>query len=303
MTTRTPALHDSPGKAALVARENGNGEDIMDVRNPTMKLELAPRRAASLGSDLRRYFGVILALLRYEEELRRADPMEAVMEMIEPVLLITVMATAMWFIGRRAASPLGGNTILFYATGFFALYFFIYLSNRMKRSVDAPSQRFPIERRLDHIIVHLILKVVHYLTMGTLLFGVIYVFFTPRALPYDFTPILEAAIAMIMIGFGWGILNMIVSRHWRLWNYIYPSVNRCLVLFTGVMFLIDFLPPGARYVLSFIPIAHAVALFRTGFYPNYPKMMLDPEYLAYCSVFAVVFGLVLERVTRRYEGR
>jgi hypothetical protein len=66
-----------------------------------MKLELVPA-IVGLGSDLRRYFGVILALLLYEEERRRADPMEAILEMLEPILLIAVMTAAFWVIGRRS---------------------------------------------------------------------------------------------------------------------------------------------------------------------------------------------------------
>jgi capsular polysaccharide transport system permease protein len=74
-----------------------------------------------------------------------------------------------------------------------------------------------------------------------------------------------------------------------------------MILFSGIFFLADFLPPGPRHVLSFNPMLHAVALFRSGFYPNYPQGLLDTTYLFYCALFAVVLGFVLERVTVRSE--
>lgn len=268
-----------------------------------MKQASIGQEILSFGADVRRYFGIILSLLRYEEMRRRAKPADAVLEMLEPVLLIAVMTAAMWFVGRRTGSPLGGHPVLFYASGFFALYFFIYLSNRMRRAVDSPGKRFPLEQRLDHILVHLFLKVIDYTILGFLMFGVIYFAFTKQALPHDFTPIIQAFAAIIAIGFGWGVFNMVVGRVWQLWRFVFPSVNRCLVIFTGVIFLVDFLSPTARYVLSFIPITQAVSLFRSGFYPDYPALVLDKQYLAHCAIIAVVLGLVLERVTRRSEGR
>jgi capsular polysaccharide transport system permease protein len=74
-----------------------------------------------------------------------------------------------------------------------------------------------------------------------------------------------------------------------------------MIMFSGIFYLIEFLPPGARYVMSFNPMMHAIALFRTGFYPGYPTLLLDTTYLTYCAIGSVVLGLVLERLTVRFE--
>jgi capsular polysaccharide transport system permease protein len=241
------------------------------------------------------------ALLRREEERRRAAPVEAILDLLEPVVLIAVMSVASWFLARRNASMLGGPAVLFYSTGFFALYFFIYLSKRMRGSVPSPRRRFPVERRLDHIVVHIMIKVFDYAILGVLLFGTLYVFFTAQAFPQNFIPIIQACAAIIMLGFGWGITNLVLGRVWWVWPYVEQPLSRCLILFTGVLFLVDFLSPTARYVLSFVPLVHGISLFRLGFYPNYPTLVLDVGYLYACAVFAVVFGLVIERVSRRNE--
>jgi capsular polysaccharide transport system permease protein len=257
----------------------------------------------SIFSALRRYLGVLSALLRREEESRRQAPMESLVNILEPIFLIVTLSFLFYFLGRRQVSPLGGPPILFYSTGFFPLYFFIYLSRRMRGAIDAPQRRFPIEQRLDHIIVHVILRIIDYAVLSVVLFGGIALLYTSDAIPDDLTKVVWACLAVVALGFGWGTLNLVMSKMGRIWNFIFPTISRALVIFTGVFFLPDFLTPDSRYILSFNPMMHAVQLFRLGFYPQYPAILLDVQYLAYCSIFALFFGLVLERVTRRSEAR
>jgi capsular polysaccharide transport system permease protein len=110
-----------------------------------------------------------------------------------------------------------------------------------------------------------------------------------------------AMMAIIALGFGWGVITLVVTKYFWPWGYLSGMFNRAMILFSGIFFLAEFLPPTARYVLSFNPMLHAVALFRSGFYPKYPTLLLDTTYLAYCSLGAVLIGLVLERVTMRSE--
>lgn len=261
------------------------------------------RERMPLFSALRRYLEVLGALLRREEENRRQNPLESFVNLLEPIIMIATLSFMFYFLGRRQVSPLGGPPLLFYSTGFFPLYFFIYISRRMRGAIDAPQRRFPIEQRLDHIIVHVIMRIIDYTVLGIILFGGIYLFFTDQAIPHNLTPIAWGCLAIIALGFGWGVLTLVLSRTARFWNVVFPAVNRALILFTGVIFLPDVLAPDVRYALSFNPLLHAVQLFRLGFYPQYPAIILDVQYLAYCAVFALFFGLVLERVTRRFEGR
>jgi capsular polysaccharide transport system permease protein len=171
----------------------------------------------------------------------------------------------------------------------------------MKRAIDAPTRRYPVEERLDHILVHLILRVIEYSILGLIVFTIIYVFFTTQALPWKPTAVMQGMIAIVMLGFGWGVFNLVLSKLWRFWIFIFPPLNRILILFSGVLHLVDFMSPTARYVMSYVPLVHAVSLFRMGFYPNQPTLILDTNYLWMCSIIAVATGLALERVTRRSE--
>ncbi len=257
----------------------------------------------ALARALRRYFGILGALLRREEESRRQSPFDSVVNLLEPIFLIMLLSFLFYVLQRRQVSPLGGPPVLYYATGFFPIYFFIYISRRMRGSIDAPSRRFPIEQRLDHIFVHIILRIIDYSILGILLFGAIYLLFTDEAIPQDMTKIVASLVAIVGLGFGWGILNLVLSRESRVWNFIFPSISRILVLFSGVFFVPDFLAPDSRYVLGFNPLMHAVQLFRLGFYPQYTALLLDVHYLAYFAISSVFLGLMVERVTRRFEAR
>lgn len=257
----------------------------------------------SLGFRVRRYLGILRALFRQEEQSRRQAPMESFMNLMEPIILIATLSFLFYFLGRKQISPLGGSPVLFYATGFFPMYFFIYISKRMRGSIDGPGRRFPVEQRLDHIIVHIVLRIIDYSILGIILFGGIYFLFSPNARPNDVAPIFLSCVTLVGLGFGWGIFIMLVSRISPILRPFLHGVSRTLMLFSGVFFVPDFLSPGVRYVLSFNPLLHAIALFRTGFYPQYPTLIMDVTYLVYISVFVLLMGLVVERVTRRSEGR
>jgi capsular polysaccharide transport system permease protein len=249
---------------------------------------------------LRRYFAIIVSLLWREEEARRHAPGEAILNLLEPLGLILMITAARYMMERHAGSPpIGDSILLFYATGFFAKYFFIYVSRRMRGIIRTSGRHFPVEQRLDHIVVHVIMRSIDYSILGVLLFGGTYMFSTSMAYPYDFVPIIEASIALMGLGFGWGIINVVMTQLFWVWAYITPAFNRSLIMFSGIFYIPDFMSEGARYILSFNPILHAIALFRMGFYPSYPDLVLDKSYLAAWVAGSVLFGLVFERITRR----
>jgi capsular polysaccharide transport system permease protein len=252
---------------------------------------------------VRRYFGVILSLLRREEDARRHAPFETILAMLEPLTLIAIMTLAMYLLERHLLPPIGNSVLLFYASGFFAKYYFIYVSRRMTGPIRSAQRRFPVEQRLDHIIIHAFMRSVDYAILGVFMFGGIYIFVTADGFPFDFVPIAKACAALVLMGFGFGIINLIMGQIWPMWAYLMPGLNRALILFSGVFYIPDFLPESARYILSFNPLVHAITLFRMGFYPGYPSLILDMNYLMWWVAGTVVFGLMLERVTRRIESR
>ena len=251
---------------------------------------------------VKRYGQILFALLQREQENRRRAPLESIMDVLEPVIYVALFGILWGFLNRRAATPLGDHPLLFIATGFYAKFFWINLSRMNRRTIGTPSRRFPVERRLDYIFVYVVLTTGEYMVLGFVGFAILYFGFTASAIPTNFIPIVEAMLALMALGFGWGMISLVIGKYFWPWPYFAGAFNRALILFSGIFFLVDFLPPFARAVMSYNPMVHAIALFRTGFYSNYPKGLLDTTYLFYCCFFAVVIGFVLERVTLRSEA-
>jgi capsular polysaccharide transport system permease protein len=248
-----------------------------------------------------RHFAVLRAMLVRAVDSRRQAPFHTIFALLEPLFLMTVLSGLWFLLNRHQTVPFGDSVLLFYATGIFPYYFFVYVSRRMR--IPAPKRRFPIERRLDYVLVHLVLRLFDYIVLGLILFGGLRLFVTHTAMPESFFPLFEGAFAILLLSFGWGLLLISLRNSFPLWTYLHPSISRALILITGIFYVPDFLSPSARYLMSFNPLVHAVALFRTGFYPNYPTLLLDRWYLFACSVAFVVMGFVLERLTIRTETR
>jgi len=251
---------------------------------------------------IRRYGQILFALLQREQESRRRAPLESIMDVLEPVVFVALVAILWTFLNRRASAPLGDHALLFIATGFYAKFFWINLSRMTRATVGAPSRRFPVERRMDYILVHILLTTGNYLVLGFVGGAIVYFGFTASAIPSNFVPIVQAMLAIMALGFGWGVITLVLSKYFWPWQYVAAAFNRAMIMFSGIFFLAEFLPPYARTVMSYNPMLHAIALFRTGFYPNYPKGVLDTTYLLYCALIAIFIGLVLERVTLRSEA-
>jgi capsular polysaccharide transport system permease protein len=273
-----------------------------------MKNSVIIQEIASFGADLSRYMRILHALFRQEGESRRTSPMESVLELVEPLFLIVTLVCFRFLFERTSSpsamiSPLGGSIFLFYASGLVPKYLFIYISfKRIGPAVGSHRRRFPVERRLDSLIVHIVLRLIDFSILGVFAFGVIYYFDTREAMPHKYAPILLAVAAIVSLGFGWGMLNVLLRQFVWGWHFVSIALNRGLIVMSGCLFLPDFLSPSVRYWISFNPEMHAIALFRTAFYPHYPMTVLDTGYMVHCAIFAVLFGLVLERIMLRINA-
>src|SRR4051794_27145985 len=106
-------------------------------------------------ADMRRYGQIIFALLQRELENRRKHPFESFLDILEPVVLSSLMGVLWSVLNRRTSSPLGDSPMLFVATGFYAKFFWISVARMSKSNIGISNRRFPVERRFDYILVHL----------------------------------------------------------------------------------------------------------------------------------------------------
>jgi capsular polysaccharide transport system permease protein len=107
-----------------------------------------------------------------------------------------------------------------------------------------------------------------------------------------------ALIGLSLNGFGVGAINAVIAKQFPSWRQIYDVSSRPLMLVSGVFFSLDMLPPGAREVVSYIPITHGLELFRSGYFSGYRSTVLDVGYLFVFGLVLCLIGLAAERLMR-----
>jgi capsular polysaccharide transport system permease protein len=124
-------------------------------------------------------------------------------------------------------------------------------------------------------------------------------FFTPQAMPADWVSILLAILAIAIVGFGMGLCNAALEQLIPVWRFIWIPIARGQVLFSGVIYVPDFLPVHLRNVLAWNTVLQGVELFRYGFWPGYPNECNLPYYLWSFGFILFLIGLCADGVFRR----
>ncbi|HMN70384.1 MAG TPA: ABC transporter permease [Rhodoblastus sp.] len=224
--------------------------------------------------------------------------------LLEPVFHIGIIALWHWLI--RVNSIYGPSKVLFISSGLYPLFVFVHLSTSftaVARS-EISERRLPTVRLSDVILARAAVKLLVYVAVGVVLFGGIALFITPMAVPHDPSRVLLAIALLAVIGVGMGFCNIAIESVLPIWHMIYSPLSRSMMLFAGVLYVPDFLPPFLRGWLAYNPILHEVILFRQGFYPNFPSISYRPGYMAVSAGVVLFVGLGSMRLmTRRLDDR
>jgi capsular polysaccharide transport system permease protein len=249
-------------------------------------------------------FRVLSALFLREGESRRGKGFAFgfVAAALEPLIIIIAISTLFYLLDRQAGY--GASLLVFVGTGVFPVYVFIHTSMRIREPLAGTEVgRFPVETSLDHVLIHAILHLISTVTVAFLFFGVVfYVFHDRQAIPCDWVNVIGAIGANFMLGVSMGIFNSVIAKLVPFWNTVWPGISRAAIHFSGMYFVADFLPPVHRKFFAINPILHGVSWFRTGFYPTYPRILDNHNFIIMTSAITMTLGLLLERQFRRVMG-
>jgi len=247
---------------------------------------------------------VLSAVLRREihEALGRGG-YRLILHILEPPFVLAVAVT--WHVLLKIQPPYGTSRVLFITTGLYSTFLFVHLSMHF-RAVAKGSvalRRFPVEKTLDVVLADVFVKLVIYAYAAVLTFGGIYVLFDRTAIPAQPSTALLGMFALVLLGIGMGLCNAAIEQLFPLWRYFWQPIARGLILFSGVIYVPDFLSTHIRYFLSWNPALQGVELFRMGFYPGYPRALYSPAYLWSLAIVLLLAGLCADRVfRRRFDG-
>ena len=211
-----------------------------------------------------------------------------------------------WFLiiiglrGGGARAPVHSvGPLEFLATGILPYFIFIKTAKYLSKSVTSNSglMTYPIVKFMDVIFARFILEGCTQIIVGILVFvGLILCGYAemPKSILGLFLPVT----LLLFAGLGFGTMNAVFCCVSILYRDVLALSQRLLYFTSGVFFLGDSLPPGAREWMSWNPIFHGVELFRSSYFANYESSWANPWYLFIWGLMLFLFGLCVERLFR-----
>jgi capsular polysaccharide transport system permease protein len=156
-------------------------------------------------------------------------------------------------------------------------------------------------RALDIVIARILLEIA---AISASFFGltIFFVFFEFCEPPEDI-PLLVAGWSLLaLFATGLSLCIAALTEKTELFDRVWHTITYLLFPFSGAGTLLDWLPPGARKALLYLPFAHGVEMIRHGYYGTSIRTHEDWQYLLYVSLVLVFVGIAaIESVAREVE--
>ncbi len=224
----------------------------------------------------------------------RGSKLRVVFSLTEPLVMLGLIMALKTVMGR-AFHYFGDSALLYYASGLFPFYMFLYVSARVRTNIT----RLPGVTRLDQFFAVVLVESTIILLMLILVMGALWLDGVAQAIPFSVTTCALGILLLLVLGMGVGLVNMIIAQAYPAWLLFYGSITRGLGFLSGIFTIPSLLSAKIRDIIVWNPVLHGIELFRTGLYELYPNLIMDVPYLATWGIVALFLGVVLERNTIR----
>ena len=214
-----------------------------------------------------------------------------------PLVHILVLLVIYGLTGR--VQPVGSSLALFFATGLVPYISFIYIARftMQSMSINKALVHLPIVKITDIVFARAILEFFASCCMTMLLLIIFYVLDIDVA-PRDLSPAYAALGASMLLGLGFGMVNAMIIAAIPGWMLIFIALQIILYMTSGIVFMADMMPEGARRVVAYNPIFHGVEWMRSAYFEGYDASSLDKNYLIGWGIGLLFTGLLTERLVR-----
>ena len=272
-----------------------------DVTGP--QAQPAPTATQEFTTSFKNWATVMSFLMVQYLDLRsRAGRLSIIFMLAEPVALILLFYLIRG-VFRMAIAHYGDSLFLFLATGMFPFYLFLRTSLIVRRGQARSSPRLPRITSMDTFMAATAMNALIWLLAIVIVFAGMWAYGLEHAIPESIPDCGMALFLLIMAGIGFGLINSSIARVIPVWMNLARYTTRGLIFFSGVIQIADFYRLPLRDWLAWNPILQGVTWFRYGVYGRYPDLLLDPAYLAKCTLVLIFVGLVADRATLRIRGR
>lgn len=218
--------------------------------------------------------------------------------LLEPMALVTIVSLAQVYL-MHSPPAFGTSNLLFNATGFIPYYLFLHVSQKI-RSMDA-MRTIPHTTWIDHALAYVLGEIFVKGYILGIIFVILYFAGTPDAFPRNPLLCILALCLLAGLGFAVGLINLVIMSFWEAWYYVYLLFSRVLMMFSGVLFVVDVAPYSMREFCSYNPLAQSITWFRYNVYSNFPARTLDVTYVLIFGAVLLMVALILEENTREWR--
>lgn len=217
---------------------------------------------------------------------------------VEP-MMFTLGVMALW-----SASNMdhGSNIpiVAFAITGYSSILLWRNTANRCSKAIE-PNLSLMYHRNvkvIDIFLSRIILEIIG----ATVSIMVLTLFFSTigwMSIPYDIMTVLIGWILLIWFSIGLGLIVGSLSERSETFERVWHVVTYLLFPLSGAVFMLHWLPEGAKDVLIWFPMVHGTEMIRHGYFGEIIPTYEDPIYFIIVNLILTFIGLAMARETGR----
>ena len=237
---------------------------------------------------------IVALILREMESTYGREPGGYLWAIVQPIGMIILLSAAFSLLVRNP--PIGTSFIFFYATGYLPFDTYSVISGKITVALkySRPLLFYPRVTWMDAVLARFVLNAVTQTVVFIIIMGGIALLFETRS-ALTLLPVINSLLAAMVIGFGIGVMNCVLTGLYPVWALIWGILTRPLFIASGVLFLYEEMPRSVQNFLWWNPLMHITGEMRKGFFPTYDAAYVS---MSYCYIFGLVLsaiGLILLR--------
>ena len=220
---------------------------------------------------------------------------------VEPILFIGGMAVLRYLMERGGGGDL--PLIPFILTGWSSL---VLWRNMASQSMNAiiPNLTLLFHRNVtifDLFFTRMILEGAS-ATVSFLILLVFFITFDWIEMPADVMTMLVGWFLLFWFGVGFGLIVAVIADRSEPFKRMWSLIILVLVMISGVLFMVDWLPTGLQKVILWLPMVHGIEMIREGYFGPLVTAHYSVTYMAVANLVMLYFGMLLVDKTKHRLG-
>ena len=217
---------------------------------------------------------------------------------VEP-MMFTVGVTALWTLTKTAH---GGTIpiVAFAVTGYSSVLIWRSMPSRCCGAIE-PNLSLMFHKNVKIIDIFLS-RILLEIAGTTTSFVVLTLFFYAvnwMQLPEDVLKIMLGWTLLAWFGAALGLLIGALSARTEIVDKLWHPASYLLFPLSGVLFMVDWLPPDMQKVVLLLPMVHGVEIVRSGYFGSAIHAHYDITYMAAINSILTIVGLAQLRIVSR----